>query len=81
MKIAVNGTAVETVEGGERWTRSRVRIDRRCLRRGLNRLELRWPMPTVPGEVALAGAMDRLEIGVAADLHPVFGEVFSVVAR
>ncbi len=79
--IAVNGDAVGTADGGERWTRAAVRISRRHLRPGLNRLTLRWPMPAIPGEAALAAAADRLETGVAADLHPVFGELFSVVAR
>jgi hypothetical protein len=79
--IAVNGETVGTVDGGERWTRAAVRIDRRHLYRGLNRLTLHWPLPATRGEAALAAAADRLEIGVAADLHPVFGELFSVVAR
>jgi len=25
-----------------------------------------------------SSAVDRLEVGIAADLHPVFGEVFSL---
>jgi hypothetical protein len=37
-------------------------------------------MPATRGEAALAAAADRLEIGVAADLHPVFGELFSLLA-
>jgi hypothetical protein len=79
--IAVNGSQVGIVEGGERWTRAGVRIGRERLRRGLNRLVLLWPMPAVQGEDVLAAAADRLEIGVEADLHPVFGELFSMIAR
>jgi hypothetical protein len=81
IKIEVNGGDVGSVEGGERWVKTAIRIDRQSLRRGLNRLALRWPMPAARGEDALAAAADRLEIGVAADLHPVFGEVFSLIAR
>jgi hypothetical protein len=81
VRIAVNGAEVATIGGGGSWTRTTVRIDLRFLRRGLNQLILRWPMPAIRGEVALAEVMDRLEIGVAADLHPVFGEVFSMMAR
>jgi hypothetical protein len=79
--IAVNGHDLGAVEVGERWTKAAFRIDRKNLRRGLSRLALRWPLPKVDGESALAAAVERLEVGVAADLHPVFGEVFSVVAR
>src|SRR5262249_11891724 len=81
VRIAVNDQDLRSVEVGERWTKAELRIDRKGLRRGLNRLSLRWPLPAVGGEGALTAAVDRLELGVAADVHPVFGEVFSVVAR
>jgi hypothetical protein len=81
VRVAVNGAEVATIGGGGSWTRTTVWIDRQFLRRGLNPLTLRWPMPAIHGETALADVMDRLEIGVAADLHPVFGEMFSVTAR
>ena len=77
--LAVNDRDLETVDAGERWTRAVLRIERESLRRGLNRLTLRWPAPP-DGEAALAAAAERLEIGVAADLHPVFGEIFSLRA-
>ncbi len=79
--VTVNGEEVGIVEGGERWTCGVIRIGRGRLRRGLNRLALRSPMPATDGAAALAVVADRLEIGVAADLQPVFGEVFSMMAR
>ncbi|MFL6262966.1 MAG: SGNH/GDSL hydrolase family protein [Thermoanaerobaculia bacterium] len=81
IRIAVNDHDLGVVEVRERWTKTAFRIDRKDLRRGLNRLTLRWPLPAADGETALAAAVERLEVGVATDLHPVFGEVFSVVAR
>jgi hypothetical protein len=81
VRIAVNDRDLGVVDAGERWTRAALRIERRNLRRGLNRLTLRWPPPLMDGEVALQAAADRLESGIAADLHPVFGELFSIVAR
>ncbi len=75
--LAVNDRDLGTVDAGERWTRAVLRIERESLYRGLNRLTLRWPPPP-DGEAALAAAAERLEIGVAADLHPVFGEIFSL---
>ncbi len=81
VRIAVNDREIGGIEAAERWTRRALRTDRKNLRRGLNRLTLRWPLPTIEGQTALAAAADRLELGIAADLHPVFGEVFSLVAR
>ena len=79
--LAVGGKEIGTVEALGSWTRSVHRIEPRSLRRGLNRLTLRWPLALGEGEAALQAAADRLELGVAADLHPVFGEVFSLLAR
>jgi hypothetical protein len=79
--VTVNGEDVGGVDAAERWTRALLRIDRARLRPGLNKLTLRWPAPTMDGDAALQAARERLELGVAADLHPVFGEVFSLVAR
>lgn len=81
VRLVVNGADVGIMEGGPRWGRTLVRIDHRFLRRGLNQLTLRWPMPAVHGEIAIADVLERLEIGVEGDLHAVFGEVFSVMAR
>jgi hypothetical protein len=68
----------ELTSGWQRWE---ARIDRERLRPGLNRLTLAWPSPPPIGEAARRDAVERLEIGVAADLHPVFGEIFSLIAR
>ena len=47
----------------------------------LHRLSLEWPMPRQEGDAALARVVERLESGIEADLHPVFGEVWSLRAR
>ena len=75
------GTEVGRTELTSRWQRWEVRIGRAALRPGLNRLTLAWPAPPPVGEAARRDAVERLEIGVAADLHPVFGEIFSLIAR
>jgi hypothetical protein len=79
--LAIHGEEIGTAEIRETWTRATLRVDRKSLRRGLNRLTLRWPPPPPAGEAALPAAIERLELGVVADLHPVFGEVFSLLAR
>ena len=81
VRVAVNQEEIGTIATAERWTRAIFRIERRHLRRGLNRLTLGWPLALRDGETALAAVTERLEIGVAADLHPVFGELFSLLAR
>jgi hypothetical protein len=61
----VNGAEAGSFAAAERWTRSTLRFPRRALLPGLNRLTLAWPSPpAVEGDP------------LAADLHPVFGEVF-----
>jgi hypothetical protein len=79
--LAIGGEEIGRAEIGETWTRATLRIDRDVLRRGLNRLTLRWPAPPSAGEAALQAAIGKLELGLVADLHPVFGEVFALVAR
>jgi hypothetical protein len=77
--VAVNGREIGSFAAGERWTRAHLRIPRPALRTGLNRLTLRWPAPPPLGGDPFAAAIERLELGLAADLHPVFGEVFSLL--
>ncbi|HVT19333.1 MAG TPA: hypothetical protein VHQ90_24530 [Thermoanaerobaculia bacterium] len=79
--VLVNGVPVAVFAASEHWTRAAMRIGREHLRPGLNRLTLRWPAPPPHGEAALRTAVERLELGLAADIHPVFGEVFSFLAR
>jgi hypothetical protein len=81
VELAVNGRSAGRLEVGERWSRRRVLVPPALLRRGLNRVTLAWPEPPPAGSEALAWAVRRLELGLEADLHPVFGEVFSLLAR
>jgi hypothetical protein len=81
VRVAVNGMEAGAFEVGDGWTRTTLRIARGLLRPGLNRLTLRWPAPPFAGEDPLQAVVERLERGIAADLHPVFGEVFSLIAR
>jgi hypothetical protein len=81
VRIGVNGCDAGEVEAAERWTRSALRVERRHLRPGLNRLVLQWPAPDGDGPAILRAATERLEQGIAADLYPVYGEVFSLIAR
>ncbi len=79
--LEVNGSPLGKLDLEARWRRHSLRIERGCLLRGLNRLTLRWPPPPPGGEERLAAVRRRLAEGIEADLHPVFGEVFSLLAR
>ncbi|MFL6292806.1 MAG: hypothetical protein ACJ759_18085 [Thermoanaerobaculia bacterium] len=79
VEAEVNGLRVGTLPVGERWTKGSLRVPAAALRAGLNRLNLRWPdPPPVEGDPFLP-VIERLDLGLEADLHPVFGEVFSLV--
>jgi hypothetical protein len=78
--LSINGIPAATLPLGETWSRPAARLPRHLLRPGRNRLTLHWPFPAAPPNDALAAALARLDEGIAADLHPVFGEIYSVVA-
>lgn len=80
VRVAVNGQPVGTMGVCERWTRETLRVKRDHLRAALNKVTLHWPAVPPVGDEALQAAIVRLEQGVEADLHPVFGEVFSLLA-
>ncbi len=76
--VLVAGRRVGRVRLDERWRRSLLRVPAGLLGSGVQRIDLAWPAPPPVGEEALDAARRRLERGVDADLHPVFGEVFSL---
>jgi hypothetical protein len=78
--LSVNGSPAAALPLRGSWSRPAALLPRHLLRPGRNRLTLAWPLPAVPGDAALAAALARLDEGIAADLHPVFGELYSVVA-
>lgn len=77
--VALNGTQLGELEATESWSRHPLRLPAHALSPGLNRLTLTWPLPPPVGQAALDAARRRLELGREADLHPVFGELFSLV--
>jgi hypothetical protein len=79
--LEIDGRFLGKIDLEERFRRHTLRIGRGWLHRGLHRLTLRWPPLPPNGEAALAEARRRLEEGIEADLHPVFGEIFSLLAR
>ena len=78
VEAAVNGNVLWTAPIGERWIKVSFRVPAAALRPGLNRLTLRWPDPPPVEGDPFRGVIERLDLGLEADLHPVFGEVFSL---
>ncbi len=76
--VAVNGQPVGALTGQAHWTRHSLHVASAHLRAGLNKLTLHWPLPPPIGDAARQAAIVRLEQGLQADLHPVFGELFSL---
>ncbi|HYH45746.1 MAG TPA: hypothetical protein VEG34_08670, partial [Thermoanaerobaculia bacterium] len=81
VEMALDGSSIGSFEAGETWQMARLQIPGTRLTSGLHRLTLRWPPPPPVGEKALEAAIRRLEEGIEADLHPVFGEIFALRAR
>ncbi len=81
VRVTVNGQPTGVVAVGPRWGKEGVRLHRQVLKEGINKVSLHWPMPSITGEAALAAASARLERGLEADVHPIFGEIFVLVAQ
>ncbi len=78
--VFLDGRPAGALHTGARWTRSRLRLSAELVSPGLHRLTLRWPdLPPSEGDPLLA-AVARLELGLAAELHPIFGEVWALKA-
>ena len=79
--VQLDGRDVASVVLAEAWSRHSLHLPKRHLQRVIHRLTLVWPALPADGDRALDNAIRRLENGVEADLHPVFGEVASLLAR
>ncbi len=80
LSLHVNNLELGSHQLDLNWTRWDVVIAPSSLQCGLNRVTLKWPPPGDVGDLALANTLFRLENGLEADLHPTFGEVFSLRA-
>jgi hypothetical protein len=81
LAVAVNGAPVGRAPLTDRWSRATLDLPPGRLRRGFNRVTLRWPALPAEGDAALAQIARRLDQGIPTDLHPVFGELFTLRAR
>jgi len=77
VRVELDGEELARVAVGGAWSRSAIGL---AVSRGLHRVSLHWPPPPPVGGEALAAAARRLEEGLEADLHPVWGEIYSLRA-
>jgi hypothetical protein len=73
VQIAANGTGVGTFPVGPRWSKGIVRVPAAALHPGLNRLTLRWPDPPPVDGDPFQPVIERLDLGLEADLTPSSG--------
>lgn len=83
-ELWLNGQRVQPFAVNQHWQQHSLVVPARYMVPGINRLEVRWPyqalLQHVDGTTALEMAAARLEKGLEAHLHPVFGELFSLRA-
>jgi hypothetical protein len=79
--VRVGGCEVGRCSLGESWTRRRFEVPRRAFRPGFNRVTVEWPPLPPAGDEAVRGVLRELEIGREAAVHPVFGEIGSLLSR
>ncbi len=80
LRVEVNGLVVATIPLGMAWRRCHVAVPGHALRSGVNELALLWPPLPAEGDAALAYIGRRLDLRISVELHPVFGEIATLVA-
>ncbi len=81
VKLLLDGEPIGSFSAGEAWTRHRLHPPAGRLTAGLHRLAIAWPPLPPWGDAARAAILRRLQEGIEADLHPVFGETASLRVR
>jgi len=79
--VSLNGRHLGEFPIGQRWTCQTLKVARERLRTGTNEFTIHWPDLSGEGSAAITQIQERLEQGVPPNLHPVFGELDSLVAR
>jgi len=78
VQVTIGDRPLAQLDLTERWTRTRVPIPAAFLHSGLNRLRLHWPTPPPLAIDPIHHIGERAARGERVDLHPLFGEVFSL---
>lgn len=81
VEVLVNGKTTASFPLRTSWERRSVAVTASDLNPGFNRITIAWPPLPPEGDHALSEIGRRLEQGIAADLHPRFGEIYALRAR
>lgn len=81
IRLEINRDPIATVALTEGWNRVTIGLDAASVAAGVNRLSIRWPLPTCLGDIQLELAINQLKQGRQVDIHPVFGEIYSLIAK
>jgi len=79
--VRINGEAIVSLPADSSWSRGAFRLPQESLQPVINQITLEWPGLPAAGDEAFSEAVRQLEMGREVDLHPIFGEVYSLVAR
>jgi hypothetical protein len=76
-EIALNGSEVGELRSRRGWTDATLRIHAGLTRPGVNRIDIRWPVPAPDAAALLAADAAALARGELPFMLPVFGELFA----
>jgi hypothetical protein len=79
--VFLNHRPITSIRVGTTWRREKVTLQAAALEPGLNRLRLTFPAPAPDADAALARIGEGLDLGIGAEIHPCFGEIFRLVAH
>ncbi len=80
VEFLLDGHSFARLPLNETWCKKEIPLPGHLLHRVLHQLTLRWPeLPRVDAD-PLAPVIRRLKEGQEAELHPIFGEVYSLLA-
>ena len=77
ISIRLNGGLLIEVPATDCWTTSTFSAPARLVRHGLNQIEIHWPMSAWSGEKHRERVAERLEVGEAVEITPMFGLIHS----
>lgn len=81
IKVRINGDELGRVLARPTWVTHVLALQARCLRSGVNRIDLEWPSRTPAWQEDLERAARSLERGNFPEVLPVLGEIFAFVAN
>jgi hypothetical protein len=79
--VFLNGEAIDRLPVESSWSRGGLLLPADHLRPTINRLTLEWPVLPAAGDEAFSETIYQLEMGREVDLHPIFGEIYSLTAQ